>query len=123
MGLSKVVVVLYKRPDLSWEEFRRYWREQHAARALRIPGLRRYVHNDAPEPGNPPYGIAELSFDSVDALRAGLASPEGQAALGDLANFADPDRTGLVVVEPAGIIEVITADSLDAEPSDGWHEG
>jgi hypothetical protein len=28
-------------------------------------------------------------FDSLDAIMAGLASPQGQAAAGDLANFAD----------------------------------
>jgi uncharacterized protein (TIGR02118 family) len=33
--------------------------------------------------------IATLHFDSVDAIKAGLGSPEGQAAGGDLANFAD----------------------------------
>jgi uncharacterized protein (TIGR02118 family) len=30
-----------------------------------------------------------LYFDSLDALKAGLASPLGQSAAADLANFAD----------------------------------
>ena len=33
--------------------------------------------------------IATLCFDSLDALKAGLASPQGQAAAADLANFTD----------------------------------
>jgi uncharacterized protein (TIGR02118 family) len=33
--------------------------------------------------------VATLYFDSADALKAGLASAEGKAAAGDLANFAD----------------------------------
>jgi uncharacterized protein (TIGR02118 family) len=32
--------------------------------------------------------VAVLEFDSVAALQAGLESPAGQAAAGDLANFA-----------------------------------
>jgi len=32
--------------------------------------------------------IAVLTFDSMQALQDGLASPEGQAAAGDLPNFA-----------------------------------
>jgi uncharacterized protein (TIGR02118 family) len=41
-----------------------------------------------------PRGIhleATLYFDSLDAIKAGLASPLRQAAAGDLANFADGD--------------------------------
>ena len=30
-------------------------------------------------------------FDSLDVIKAGLASPQGQAAAGNLANFADGD--------------------------------
>ena len=33
--------------------------------------------------------IATLCFDSLDALKAGLASPQGPAAAADLANFTD----------------------------------
>ncbi|MEU6697792.1 EthD family reductase [Pseudonocardia sp. NPDC046786] len=42
----------------------------------------------------PPYHlVAELTFDSAESLRAGLASAEGQAAAADLANFADGGAT------------------------------
>ena len=33
--------------------------------------------------------IARLYFDSLDALKAGLASPQGKATAADLVNFAD----------------------------------
>ena len=33
--------------------------------------------------------VATLTFASMADLQRGLASPEGQAAAGDLANFAD----------------------------------
>ena len=39
--------------------------------------------------GDSPYHLAAiLSFDSAEALQRGLGSPEGQATVGDLANFA-----------------------------------
>jgi len=107
--MTRVLVVLYKRPDLSWDEFRRYWREEHGRRAQAIPGLRRYTHYDAKEEGRPPYGIAALDFDSPEDMRRGLDTPQGRAAVGDLANFVDPTRTGMVVVEETGIIEVIVS--------------
>jgi uncharacterized protein (TIGR02118 family) len=33
--------------------------------------------------------VATLYFNSLDAIKVALASPQGQAAAGDLANFAD----------------------------------
>jgi len=61
--------------------------------AKKIPGLRKYGIS-AGEVGVPagPSGIhlvATLCFDPLNASKAGLASPQGQAAAGDLANFAD----------------------------------
>ena len=37
--------------------------------------------------------MAELYFDSKDALAQALGSPEGQAAAGDVANFATGGAT------------------------------
>ena len=42
----------------------------------------------SPQGPAPYHLVAELSFDSMADLQAGLASPEGQAAAADLANFA-----------------------------------
>ncbi len=96
--MTKVLVLLCKRSDLSWDEFQRYWREQHGPLAIQLPGLQQYVHNEVLEAGNPPYGVAEFYFESPAAFHAALASPEGQAALADLANFVDLDQTGMTVV-------------------------
>jgi uncharacterized protein (TIGR02118 family) len=110
--MTKVLVLLHKRADLGWDEFLRYWRETHRPLALRLPGLRGYVENHAPEVGHLPYGVAELRFDDPGAFQAALASPEGRAALADLANFVDLDKTGMTVVaevltweDPAGTDE------------------
>jgi uncharacterized protein (TIGR02118 family) len=46
--------------------------------------------------------VATLHFDSAAAIEAALASPEGQATVADLANFAD------------GGVEVMMFDTVDA---------
>lgn len=96
--MTKVLVLLYKRSDLSWEAFGRYWRDAHRPIALRLPGLRRYVENHPPTAGDPPYGVAELYFDSPAAVQTALASAEGQAVLADLANFVDIEQASMTLV-------------------------
>jgi uncharacterized protein (TIGR02118 family) len=86
------LVVLYKNPK-SAEAFNKHYASTHIPLAKKIPGLKKYdVSQGAVGAPTGPSGIhlvATLYFDSLDALQAGLASPEGKAAAGDLANFAD----------------------------------
>lgn len=67
------------------EAFERHYREIHIPLARKIPGLRSYVFLDNPTPvrGEPYFRIAELRWDSMDDLRAGIASPEAQAVAED----------------------------------------
>jgi uncharacterized protein (TIGR02118 family) len=62
-------------------------------RSKKIPGLKKYDISmgavGAPTGPSGIHPVATLYFDSADALKAGLASAEGKAAAGDLANFAD----------------------------------
>ena len=86
------LVAIYKKPkDIA--AFNRHYFATHVPLAKAIPGLRRYeVSNGAVglpvEPGAI-HLVAILEFDSLDAINQALASPEGQATAGDLANFAD----------------------------------
>jgi uncharacterized protein (TIGR02118 family) len=103
--MIKAVFLVYRRPDLSPEEFRRYWVDVHGPLAASIPGLRKYVIN-FPLPGawTAPYdGISELWFDSAEAYEAGLASPEGRASDADGVNFQDAAREELVLVEEVSV--------------------
>jgi uncharacterized protein (TIGR02118 family) len=93
------LLVLYHQPtDVA--AFDRYYFETHVPIAKKIMGLRSYVVNS----GSPtiiagslsPHLIAELEFDSLAELQTALASPEGQAAAADLANFAHAGVTILV---------------------------
>ena len=105
--MTKVLVLIRKRSDLSTNEFRRYWRETHAPLAAKMPGLRKYIQDHMiPDPTRddlPCDGIAELWFDSAEAFHAALASPEGQATLADGPNFLDGDRVHVVLVEEVTI--------------------
>jgi len=117
--MVKLVYVVRARPDISSEEFHRYWREEHGpkvasvAEALRA---RRYVQshtlaspiNEALIEGRGPMvpafeGITEVWWDSVEELMAALGTPEGQAAgamlAEDEARFIDFARSSVFLTE------------------------
>ncbi len=84
------LVVSYGTPE-DPAAFDTYYRQTHTPLALRQPGLVRltFGHARSLDPAQPaPYLVAELDFDSEQAMGEALASPEGQAAGQDLANFA-----------------------------------
>jgi uncharacterized protein (TIGR02118 family) len=94
-----VTFVLDEKPGMDRAEALRYWRETHGPIAAKVPGVRRYVQQHAVGAleGDPPYlGVASLSFDDQEAFAAAAASPEFQAALADVANFADTDMATAV---------------------------
>lgn len=102
------IVLLRRRPGMDRDAFHRYWRETHGPLAAKLPGLRKYVQAHViPDPAQAdlPYdGIAELWFDSAEALQAALASPEGQAARADLPNFLDQDTVQILIAEEVTIV-------------------
>jgi uncharacterized protein (TIGR02118 family) len=99
------LIALYKKPADA-AEFDKYYFSTHIEIAKRVPGLRRYeVSTGAvttPQGDSAYHLVAVLGFDSMAAIQQALGSPEGQAAAGDLANFAQ-----------AGV-ELLVFDSKDA---------
>src|ERR1019366_3884411 len=93
------LLVLYNEPA-DPAAFERYYFETHVPIANKIRGVRSYTVSKgkpAMVAGNvSPHLIAELEFDSMDDLQAAMASPEGQAAAADVANFAQAGVTLLV---------------------------
>jgi uncharacterized protein (TIGR02118 family) len=85
------LVVLYKKAQDA-AAFNSHYSATHAPLAKKIPGLKDYQISSGPvstPQGESSYQlVATLTFDSIDAIKKGLSSPEGQAAAGDLANFA-----------------------------------
>lgn len=86
------LVVIYREPK-DPAAFDAYYAATHVPLAQKIPGVKRFDVSTGPVTG--PKGntdvhlVATLYFGSLADLKAGLASPEGQAAAADLANFAD----------------------------------
>jgi uncharacterized protein (TIGR02118 family) len=122
--MVKLVFCARRLPHLSRDQFQRYWRETHGplvrrhAATLRV---RRYVQvhtldhpvNDtlresrgAPEAYD---GVAELWWDSLDDLLAGVDSPEGRQAGLDLyedeRRFIDHARSPLWLAKEHPIIQ------------------
>ena len=86
------IVAVYKKPK-SAEAFNAYYFAKHVPIAKRLPGLRGYRVSDGPvglpaDPGGV-HLVALLEFDSAAAIQKAFASPEGQATVADLSNFAD----------------------------------
>ena len=116
--MIKLTFCLRRRPDLSVEEFQRYWRETHAplvAERAGVLGIRRYVQvhtADAPglhealrarNGGSPePFdGVAELWFDSIDAMAGADEAAQKAAAdlLADERNFIDLPNSPMWIAE------------------------
>ena len=119
----KLVFCVKRLPHLSREDFQKYWRDRHgplvreAASALAV---RRYVQtHTAPTPLNERLragrgapeeydGVAELWFDSIEALVAAGGTPEGRAAgkrlLEDERRFIDLARSPLWLAEEHEVI-------------------
>src|SRR4051794_41761345 len=76
-------VVLYG-PPADTEAFERYYADTHTALATAIPGLRRFEAAQGiatPDGSKLPYQrIAELTFEDMDALQAGVGSHQRKAA-------------------------------------------
>lgn len=85
------LVVLYKTPT-DPAAFDKYYYGTHIPLAKKLPGLRKYTVTKGPvaTPAGPSplYLIAILSFDSMAAIGAAFASPEGKAAAADVPKFA-----------------------------------
>lgn len=102
--MIKLTFCLRRRPELSWEEFSRYWREVHAplvAERAEVLGIVRYVqvrtldrpelhdayrrrNGGAPEPFD---GIAELWFDETR-----FAQPPSEEARRAARELLDDER-------------------------------
>lgn len=81
------LLVLYKRPT-DTAAFDSYYQSRHAPLAKQMPGLQSFTIGKSLENNDPYYLVATLTFASLRDLKSALTSPEGEAATGDLKNFA-----------------------------------
>jgi uncharacterized protein (TIGR02118 family) len=94
------VIVNYGIPD-DREAFDTYYTSTHAPLAAAMPHLESFEVSQkdvtGPDERAPVYMTAILSYRSRADLEASMASPEGQAAVEDLAKFATGGVTILTV--------------------------
>jgi len=98
--MIRLTYALRRNPHLPFEEFQRYWRENHGplvAKHAKTLNIVRYIQvhaiadPDIPQPpgargvmAKPHDGVAELWFPNRDAIEQSTASLEGQAAIEEL---------------------------------------
>jgi uncharacterized protein (TIGR02118 family) len=83
-------LALYLPPE-DPEAFREHYESTHVPLVSRVPGLRafRYSFNvSAPEGESPYFAVSEAEWDSPEALRESLSTPEGEAATADMQSGA-----------------------------------
>ncbi|MDH3378972.1 MAG: EthD domain-containing protein [Gammaproteobacteria bacterium] len=116
--MIKFVMCITRHPDMSREEFKDYWMNKHGPFFMEnagVMGAKKYVQSHtldtqineglrASRGMLPEYdGIAEVWFESEQALMEGMSSPEGQklgtALLEDEGNFIDHSRSSAFIVE------------------------
>jgi uncharacterized protein (TIGR02118 family) len=85
--MLKVISLLKRKEDLSFEAFRRWALEEHPPLGKSLPGIRHYrmsvLYEDNPD--LPYHAVSEFWFDDNDARAAAFATPEGKAAAEDAA--------------------------------------
>ena len=119
--MIKLVMCLTRRADISREEFMEYWEKKHGPFFMSnadAMGAKKYVQSqtiDSPlnegmraSRGMLPEfdGVAEVWFESEEALMEGMGSPEGQKLgellLEDEKNFIDHSKSSAFIVNEVG---------------------
>jgi uncharacterized protein (TIGR02118 family) len=114
--MTKMILLLTRRADLSPAQFRHYWHETHRPLLLGLPGLRGLVLNEVlPDPTDPrerPDGVAEAWYESTAAMQAAMASPAAQRVITDVPNFLDAAKLQILVVAEAVELPPLSAPML-----------
>lgn len=107
--MIKSLSLLTRKPELTFDAFRKVWESEHAPLVRAVPGVRRYVLSfviDEPTRANAPIqamkvdAMAELWYDDVAAMQKAAASPEmkrvldnGALYLGAIKSFVTEEVT------------------------------
>lgn len=88
--MTAKLIALYK-PPTNAKEFDSKYFDEHIPLVQKIPGLQLIEISKvkgAPSGDAAYHLMAELYFDNLDAVKAGLASPEGREATNNIMSFA-----------------------------------
>jgi uncharacterized protein (TIGR02118 family) len=98
--MLKVISLLKRKEDMSFEEFRKWALEEHPPLGKKLPGIRKYrmsvLLEDNPE--LPCDAVSEFWFDDDAARQAAFATEAGKAAGADAAAHCS-SRTHMLTEE------------------------
>lgn len=104
--MTKLAITLRRREGTSFEEFREYYREEHAPLAADLPGLERYTVSFPSDPESASYdALAELYFPDGEAMAAAFDSDLGREVAADAETFADMDAAERVVLDEDVVVD------------------
>lgn len=96
------MLVIYKTPA-DPAAFERHYHDIHVPLAKQLPGLHRYEISRSPivslTPGEMPYRVATLYFDSLEAIRTAFASEIGKACAVDRRKLAGDDAVTILLFD------------------------
>jgi len=98
--MLKVISLLKRKEDMSFEEFRKWALEEHPPLGKKLPGIRKYRMSVVLEdnPDLPCDAVSEFWFDDDAARQAAFATEAGKAAGADAAAHCS-SRTHLLTEE------------------------
>jgi uncharacterized protein (TIGR02118 family) len=124
--MIKFVAIVWRKEDLSEQEFTDYWRGQHGplvARHADALNIKRYIQNhripseiidDALASRGwlpPPDGMAEMTWDSLETMQRAITSPAGMRANAELAedeaNFCAMKKMSAFIAEENIVVDRI----------------
>lgn len=103
--MHNVVFLVKRRPDMSQEEFTRYWLDEHTPLTAKVEGLRGYRCYPAHPGQDAPFdAVAILWFDDAETAERALATEEFANALADAPNFQDVEATTSFTAEERTVV-------------------
>ena len=78
--MYKLVGILKRPEGMDFEAFKKWWLTEHAPKVKAWPGLKRYCINLCTTPDQPFDGVAEVWFETREAMDQVFGTPEGQRA-------------------------------------------
>ncbi|MFB6103953.1 MAG: EthD family reductase [Halobacteriaceae archaeon] len=104
--MTTLLVAFDGRDDLSTDDLRRYYREEHAPLVADLPELEAYEVTFPKDPDRAPWdGIARLQFPDRAAFRTAMASDAAAAMEADAEHFVAEGSLHQLVGETESLLE------------------
>lgn len=113
--MVKFFFILRRKPGLTSEEFRHYWKMVHGPIVAKLPGLVRYFQHHVSSVPRPEYaqddapidGIVETWWESAEALQNVYTTAELQAVVADEPNFMGHSNHFVHTLQVLETVEVV----------------